>query len=458
MGLTNNLGKLSNMITSTGSAVSISGTLTLATTQYIGNLQFGTASGASIGYDAGSGAMTYNITAGAAATSTYYNFLADGTSIVNILKGGNVGIGVTPNAWYTGNSSKALQIGVAGVGIWGYGSTTNINTYLTNNAYYDSVGWKYAQASGKASFYQQNNGLHIWSTTDTTGTAAGDVISFTERMRISSTGNVAIGDTATTYGKLYVNGYGAANSLMTQPVLIASSGANAVQLGSDGTNALIGAGNSGSSLILLSRQSGEYAAAITITGAGVINMNTTSGNKLVTVKGQTGNGYYGEVRMGNVDHSAGVIGRHISAGNADLEFWTEAYSAGGYTKKMTITSSGNIGAPTGTNIYNASDARFKQNVTTIEDGIAKIIALNPVKFNWIDGFEPSEDGKDMLGFIAQEVQNIIPEAVENFGNNSVTIGETIVENPLRVNEKFIIPVLVKAIQELNEKLIRNNIN
>jgi hypothetical protein len=128
------------------------------------------------------------------------------------------------------------------------------------------------------------------------------------------------------------------------------------------------------------------------------------------------------------------------------------------TTRMTITQAGNIGAPSGTNIYNASDLRLKKNIVTINNGLDKILALNPVKFNWIDGFEPSEDKKDMLGFIAQEVQNIIPESVENFANNSVIIGDIIVNNALRVNEKFIIPVLVKAIQELNEKLIRNNIN
>ena len=126
--------------------------------------------------------------------------------------------------------------------------------------------------------------------------------------------------------------------------------------------------------------------------------------------------------------------------------------------RMTITQAGNIGAPSGTNIYNASDLRLKKNISTINNGLDKILALNPVKFNWIDGFEPTEDGKDMLGFIAQEVQNIIPESVENFANNSVIVGDIIVDNALRVNEKFIIPVLVKAIQELNEKLIRNNIN
>jgi hypothetical protein len=272
-------------------------------------------------------------------------------------------------------------------------------------------------------------------------------------MRIRYDGNVGIGTTSP--------------KNIFQVTNIANSG-SLPSLGSIGTGTslflsnnnpnyglLMGSLPSGDSWLQVQRTDGTataYNLQLNPNG-GDINMNTSSGNRLVTAKGQTGNGYYGEVRMGNVDHSAGIIGRHISSGNADLEFWTEAYSAGGYTKKMTITSSGNIGAPTGTNIYNASDARFKQNVTTIEDGIAKIIALNPVKFNWIDGFEPSEDGKDMLGFIAQEVQNIIPEAVENFGNNSVTIGETIVENPLRVNEKFIIPVLVKAIQEMNTKII-----
>jgi hypothetical protein len=133
-------------------------------------------------------------------------------------------------------------------------------------------------------------------------------------------------------------------------------------------------------------------------------------------------------------------------GNGYIEF-----RAGG-SLRMTIASNGNIGAPSGTNIYNASDARLKQNIETIVNGLDKIVALNPVKFNWIDGFEPNEDGKDMLGFIAQEVQEVVPEAVENFNNNAITVGDTVIENSLRVNEKFIIPVLVKAIQELKAEI------
>jgi hypothetical protein len=121
------------------------------------------------------------------------------------------------------------------------------------------------------------------------------------------------------------------------------------------------------------------------------------------------------------------------------------------TLRMTIGPTGNIGAPSGTNIYNASDARLKKNITKISYGLNSVSALNPVKFNWIDGFEPSEDGKYMLGFVAQEVLEVLPEAVELFGNDINLNGETI-KTPLRVNEKFIIPVLVKAIQELSAEI------
>jgi hypothetical protein len=62
----------------------------------------------------------------------------------------------------------------------------------------------------------------------------------------------------------------------------------------------------------------------------------------------------------------------------------------------------------------------------------------------------------MLGFIAQEVQAVLPEAIESFGGDINLNGE-LIDNPLRVNEKFIIPVLVKAIQELSAeiKILKN---
>ena len=41
----------------------------------------------------------------------------------------------------------------------------------------------------------------------------------------------------------------------------------------------------------------------------------------------------------------------------------------GGTTRFQINSNGNIGAPTGNNIYNASDERLKENMVELTDGI-----------------------------------------------------------------------------------------
>ena len=152
----------------------------------------------------------------------------------------------------------------------------------------------------------------------------------------------------------------------------------------------------------------------------------------------------------------------------ELSFWTggtgEEAAGGGGTERMRISGNGSIGAGgSTTNIYNASDIRLKKNITPITLGLSTISALNPVRFNWADGFDLVETDKTLLGFIAQEIQEVLPEAVESFSGET-KVNDTIITDALRVNEKFIIPVLVKAIQEqqakitaLEEILQRNNI-
>jgi hypothetical protein len=136
-------------------------------------------------------------------------------------------------------------------------------------------------------------------------------------------------------------------------------------------------------------------------------------------------------------------GINLSSKNGgELRFTTSS------NRRMTIDTSGNIGAPTGTNIYNASDERLKQNISTLSNSLDVINALNPVQFNWIDNFEESENGKNLYGFVAQEVQDVFPDAVESFGTgNDIEVDGTVIENPLTVRDKFFIPVLVKAMQE-----------
>ena len=125
---------------------------------------------------------------------------------------------------------------------------------------------------------------------------------------------------------------------------------------------------------------------------------------------------------------------------------------------MTIDASGNIGATTGTNIFNASDERLKKNISSLSNSLDIIERLNPVKFNWIDDFVESENDKTLYGFLAQEVQDVFPDAVESFtspdkdGNpTNLVVGDKTIDKTLTVREKFLVPLLTKAIQELSEQ-------
>jgi hypothetical protein len=60
---------------------------------------------------------------------------------------------------------------------------------------------------------------------------------------------------------------------------------------------------------------------------------------------------------------------------------------------------------TNLNYVNSSDYRLKENVVPMQHGLSRIMSLNPVTYNWIEQKTASE------GFIAHEVQSIIPMAV-----------------------------------------------
>jgi hypothetical protein len=91
-----------------------------------------------------------------------------------------------------------------------------------------------------------------------------------------------------------------------------------------------------------------------------------------------------------------------------------------------------------------SDIRDKENIQPIYGSLNKIIALNPVEFNWKKSKEHVK-----AGFIAQQVEEVFPEYVlDNFANEgdeprkAITGGLT----------SGIIVHLVKAIQELSAEI------
>ena len=95
-----------------------------------------------------------------------------------------------------------------------------------------------------------------------------------------------------------------------------------------------------------------------------------------------------------------------------------------------------------TTIQSLSDARLKENVVDATDGLAVITALRPVRYDWKPGY--GNDRVNQLGFIAQEVEAVFPEAV-----SETTVDEDTYKT---VGPGALIPVLVKAIQELEARI------
>jgi hypothetical protein len=90
-----------------------------------------------------------------------------------------------------------------------------------------------------------------------------------------------------------------------------------------------------------------------------------------------------------------------------------------------------------------SDERKKKNFETVP-GLEAVMQINPVKYH----FKTQEDSETKkLGFIAQNIQPLIPEMVH--ANGEKAEDETDI---LTIIPDYMLPVLVKAIQELNTKL------
>ncbi|MCL4353979.1 tail fiber domain-containing protein [Patescibacteria group bacterium] len=126
----------------------------------------------------------------------------------------------------------------------------------------------------------------------------------------------------------------------------------------------------------------------------------------------------------------------------------------GLSTVMTIKNGGNVGVGTSTpsakfqvgnqgdgtvavaNSWNAfSDSRFKTNVNPLLSSLDKVMKLNGVSFDWISSGIPS------VGFIAQDVEKIIPEIVRTDGNGFKSM-----------DYSKLTPFLVNAIHEQQEQI------
>lgn len=93
-----------------------------------------------------------------------------------------------------------------------------------------------------------------------------------------------------------------------------------------------------------------------------------------------------------------------------------------------------------TSYTTTSDYRFKENVVPLTNAVTKLKLLAPKRFNW----KGNSTGRAVEGFLAHEVQAVVPDAVTG-DKDAVNPDGSI--NPQQMDSSFLIPLLTAALQE-----------
>ena len=103
----------------------------------------------------------------------------------------------------------------------------------------------------------------------------------------------------------------------------------------------------------------------------------------------------------------------------------------------------------------ASDKRLKENIEPITDALIKIGKIRGVSYNWnqiaenVAGYDRKER---MVGLFAQDVLEVLPEAVKPAPFDNKDGVSTSGEDYLTVQYEKIVPLLVEAIKELKQRV------
>jgi len=112
-----------------------------------------------------------------------------------------------------------------------------------------------------------------------------------------------------------------------------------------------------------------------------------------------------------------------------------------FTSGVTLT-------PSATSWSAYSDRRIKSNIVDLDYGLDTIMAIQPRRYTVI------ANGENSIGFIAQELKEVLPEAVvgEEIPFDDADTPQERSSKTMGIAKDHIIPVLVKAIQELKAEV------
>lgn len=192
--------------------------------------------------------------------------------------------------------------------------------------------------------------------------------------------------------------------------------------------------SSGSTAIILNNTSSPTSIAFNFYAANSTIMTLDQNGSLALPYGASPNKYLecmdlsGNTAWNYVSNLTQGLGASLNVlGNNSFSFQQNS------VENASLDTNGNM---TAQNFFSVSDQRFKKNISTITDAGSMLKQIRGVRFDW------RKDGSSDIGVIAQEVFEVIPEAIVSSMNGSM----------LTVAYNKIIPLLIETIKELQMRV------
>lgn len=280
-----------------------------------------------------------------------------------------------------------------------------------------------------------------------------------------------VGDTATIKTSLGSNAIGldgATNSLSIKQagsIVAQLSGSAAILTGSttgamltygatagDGSNAHLFLG-SGTFELLNGLSYGIWYSdtlGLNLLSSSIINLSSN------TILAGSSSLYLGGRTPSNQDSWHANVGTHISAAGEiktaanSTSLWlsralgTTGSMAAFFAGSNTVIGSISYNSSGGTSYNTTSDYRVKENILTITDSVEKLLQLRAVTYNYL-----THPGMPTTGFIAHELQAVIPEAVSGEKDAVDDEGNPELQG---VDLSRVVPILTAALQETIETI------
>ena len=145
----------------------------------------------------------------------------------------------------------------------------------------------------------------------------------------------------------------------------------------------------------------------------------------------------------NAQYGLGVEGYQLQiySDNVAAKISFGYYAGGSFTERMYLNNSTGTLTVNGTNY--PSDARYRKQITRVQNPLEKIMAINGVEYFMRTDEFPSKhfDNKLQVGLIAQDVEKVLPQAVQ-----------TDQEGYKSVDYAKVVPLLVEGMKEQQKQI------